>query len=295
MIAETRRWVIRDLRGFDETSRHGSSEPEGDRRIPDSLAELLFRFGRSKMEYWSDEDWEGLTLQALWRVCCDGVRDIPAFTTPAPLAIRHRDVLLEATGVDTDLLVDDRLIPFSAAFLDQGFAHWELPRRDEGFYLAFCSLYRLPWGPPDRWMGGLAEEAGRLLDEGIGPLESVLESLRILGVAKEEWERYLSATFLVLRGWAGMVRQIEARGDRVVRPVPQGSLVEFLAIRLLLTDSRWPTRPEPHSGSRLRSESSGAWPAGGSIHNGRTASNSGPSLCSNWPRSPVCHPMSSTA
>ena len=234
LIAETRRWVIRDLRGFDETSRHGSSEPEGDRRIPDSLAELLFRFGKSKMEYWSDEDWEGLTLQALWRVCCDGVRDIPAFTTPAPLAIRHRDVLLEATGVDTDLLVDDRLIPFCAAFLDQGFAHWELPRRDEGFYRAFCSLYRLPWGPPDRWMGGLAEEAGRLLDEGIGPLESVLESLRILGVAEEEWERYLSATFLVLRGWAGMVRQIEARGDRVVRPVPQGSLVEFLAIRLLL-------------------------------------------------------------
>jgi uncharacterized protein YbcC (UPF0753/DUF2309 family) len=31
-----------------------------------------------------------------------------------------------------------------------------------------------------------------------------------------------------------MVRQIEARGDRVVHPVPQGSLVEFLAIRLLL-------------------------------------------------------------
>ena len=31
LIAETRRWVIRDLRGFDETSRNGSSEPEGDR------------------------------------------------------------------------------------------------------------------------------------------------------------------------------------------------------------------------------------------------------------------------
>ncbi|MGA2702172.1 MAG: DUF2309 domain-containing protein [Isosphaeraceae bacterium] len=234
LIAETRRWVIRDLRGFDETSRNGSSNPAGDRTIPDSLAELLFRFGKSKMEYWSDEDWESLTLQALWRVCCDGVRDIPSFTTPPPLAVRHRDVLLEATGVDTDLLVDDRLIPLSAAFLDQGFAHWQLPRRDEGFYRAFCSLYRLPWGPPDRWMRGLAEEVGRLLDEGIGPLESALESLRILGVAKEEWERYVSATLLALRGWAGMVRQIEARGDRVVRPVPQGSLVEFLAIRLLL-------------------------------------------------------------
>jgi hypothetical protein len=234
LIAETRRWVIRDLRGFDETNRNGSPEPGGDRTIPDSIAELLFRFGKSKMEYWTDEDWESLTLQALWRVCCDGVRDIPSFSTPPPLAVRHRDVLLEATSVDTDLLIDDRLIPFSAAFLDQGFAHWELPRREEGFYRSFCSLYRQPWGPPDRWMRGLAEEAGRLLDEGIGPLESSLETLRILGVAKQEWERYVSATLLALRGWAGMVRQIEARGDRVVHPVPQGSLVEFLAIRLLL-------------------------------------------------------------
>src|SRR5208337_1070735 len=85
---------------IDETSRNGSSNPAGDRTIPDSLAELLFRFGKSKMEYWTDEDWESLTLQALWRVCCDGVRDIPSFTTPPPLAVRHRDVLLEATGVD---------------------------------------------------------------------------------------------------------------------------------------------------------------------------------------------------
>ena len=159
---------------------------------------------------------------------------LPSVHDAADLAIRHRDVLLEATGVDTDLLVNDRLIPFCAAFLDQGFAHWELPRRDEGFYAAFCSLYRQPWGPPDRWIRGLAVELGRLQDEGVGPLDSALESLRILGVAAVEWERYVSATLLALRGWSGMVRQIEARGDRVVHPVPEGSLVEFLAIRLLL-------------------------------------------------------------
>lgn len=132
-------------------------------------------------------------------------------------------------------------------------------------------------------------------DEEIGPLESALESLRILGVAKEEWERYLSATFLVLRGWAGMVRQIEARGDRVVRPVPQGSLVEFLAIRLLLDRFAVAYTARTSLGIETPVREFCAWPAGGSIHNGRTASNSGPSLCSNWPRSPVCHLMSSTA
>ncbi|HKM55903.1 MAG TPA: putative inorganic carbon transporter subunit DabA, partial [Isosphaeraceae bacterium] len=142
LIAETRRWVIRDLRVFSEATRGGSS-PEGKgRRIPESLSELLDRFDESRMEYWSDEAWEGFTLAALWRICCDGVRDLPTFATPPPLAVRHRDVLLEATGLDTDLLVNDRFIPFCAAFLDQGYANWELPRRDEGFFRAFCALYR---------------------------------------------------------------------------------------------------------------------------------------------------------
>jgi uncharacterized protein YbcC (UPF0753/DUF2309 family) len=238
MIAETRRWVIRDLRGGSDPflNGHGNEAPRRPRGqgVSESLTELLDRFRVSAIENWSDDRWESFTLQALWRVCCDGVRDVPAFTAPPPLAVRHRDVLLEATGVDTDLLVQDRLIPFCAAFLDQGLAHWTLPGRDEGFYRSFCSLYRLPGGPPDRWLRGLDAEAGRLLDEGIGPLESIRESLTILGVVEEEWERFLSATLLALRGWAGMVQQVEIRGDRAVRPVPAGSLVEFLAVRLLL-------------------------------------------------------------
>src|SRR5690606_38652344 len=45
---------------------------------------------------------------------------------------------------------------------------------------------------------------------------------------------YLAATALALRGWAGMVRQIEERPDRVpTHPVP-ATLAEFMAIRLLL-------------------------------------------------------------
>ena len=33
---------------------------------------------------------------------------------------------------------------------------------------------------------------------------SIQESLAILGVAEEEWDRFLSATLLALRGWGGM-------------------------------------------------------------------------------------------
>ncbi|HEY5311851.1 MAG TPA: putative inorganic carbon transporter subunit DabA, partial [Pirellulales bacterium] len=227
LISETRRWVMRDLRGG----------PPGQRQRnvgPGSLAELIDRFGESTMENWSDDDWEGFTLQALWRVCCEGVRHLPQFTTPPTRSDRHRDVLLEATGTDADSLVHGKLLPLVAAFLDQGFARWQLPRRDEGFYRSFCRLYRRGGGPPDRWLRGLQRELARLDDQNIGPLESIGESLDLLGVAAAEWDAFMTATVLALRGWAGMAAQLELRGDRAVRPVPPGSLVDFVAVRLIL-------------------------------------------------------------
>jgi uncharacterized protein YbcC (UPF0753/DUF2309 family) len=233
LIAETRRWVMRDLRGGHERNR-GAAGASARQPAPASLAELLARFGESRIENWSDDDWESFTLQALWRICRDGVRGLPPYTPASPASVRHRDLLLEATGADADALVNGVLIRFCAAFLDQGLAAWPLPHREEGFYRAFCRLYRQPAGPPDRWLRRLAPELRRLDEQGIDPLESIRESLQALGVERKEWEPFLRATLLALRGWAGMLQQIELREDRVVKPLPRGSLVEFLAVRLLL-------------------------------------------------------------
>src|ERR1043165_1804624 len=130
LIAETRRWVMRDLRGGNEAHRNGTAaKRRTNERVPDALVGLFARFGESALESWSEEDWEGFTLQALWRICCEGVHDIPPELPPAPIAERHRDLLLKATGEDIDPLVNEVLIRFCAAFLDQGFAHWQLPRQ----------------------------------------------------------------------------------------------------------------------------------------------------------------------
>jgi uncharacterized protein YbcC (UPF0753/DUF2309 family) len=143
-------------------------------------------------------------------------------------------MLLEATSADADLRVHDLLIRFCGAFLDQGLAQWTLPHREEGFYRAFCAVFRQRGGPPGRWFRALTREMTRLDDEHIGPLESIRESLDILGVPEPEWDAYLSATLLALRGWAGMVHFLEQRSDRAVQPVPPDSLIEFLAVRLVL-------------------------------------------------------------
>ncbi|MBI3863848.1 MAG: DUF2309 domain-containing protein [Planctomycetia bacterium] len=232
LISETRRWVMRDLRrGTEPESSNSTLHRSAD--VSQGLSDLLDRF-ESAIENWSDDDWEGFTLQALWRVCCDGVRSLPAFGSGPALPVRHRDLLLEATGADPDLLVNDLLIRFVGAFLDQGLASREMPLHDEGFFRAFCTLYSQPLGPPVRWLRGLSRELRRLLDLQLSPLESIYESIQALGVPRDDWQKLVSSTLLSLRGWGGMVRQIELRGDRSVRPVPTGSLVEFLAIRLLL-------------------------------------------------------------
>lgn len=233
MIETTRHWVMRDVRdgSVNDPTRHASRTERG---IRDMLADLFQQFGASSIETWDSRTWEAFSLHVLWRICRHGVHGIRTFDSPVPPPVRHRDLLWEVAGADTDRLINEPLIRFCAAFLDQGFTHWHLPYRELGFYRAFCKLYRQPVGPPDAWLHGLSRELGRLEDAGIGPLDSILESFDILGIDEPEWESFISATLLALRGWAGMIQQVEIRSDSVAHAIPQGSLVEFLAIRLIL-------------------------------------------------------------
>jgi uncharacterized protein YbcC (UPF0753/DUF2309 family) len=219
LVSETRRWALRDLRGG-----HG----------PAGLSDLLARFGTRDAEAWDPEAWEAFTLQALWRLCRAGAETVEPATQQAVMPVRHRDLLVEVTGSDPDLLVHDLLIKFCAAFLDQGLAHWALPGRGSGFFRSFRDLFALPSGAPERWRRGLAAELARQRDAHADPVDSAAESLRLLGVPDAEWDEYIAATLLALRGWAGILRFLEERGDRAVLPAPPGSLVEYLAVRLIL-------------------------------------------------------------
>jgi uncharacterized protein YbcC (UPF0753/DUF2309 family) len=222
-IEETRHWVL------DEAAQNGR-----DPKFHDWLARHVNRLGRASIGGWSEAKWERLTLQILWRICRDGVDGVPMPPAAPPFAVRHRDLVLAATGQDSDLLVHDLLGRYCAAFLDQGLSHWPLPYRDQGFFRAFSALYRQRGGPPDLWLRGLSCELDRLGRAGLSPAESVVESLRLLGVPQAEWDTFMPATLLALRGWAGMMHQMETRGDRSAYPAPAESLLEFLAVRLLL-------------------------------------------------------------
>ncbi len=224
MIERTRQWILRD---------YIDGQARAQVRKTDGIPSLIAQFGASAIERWTDRAWEAFTLHALWRVCHTGVHGVEPFSGAAPPPFRHRDLLLLATGRDTDVLVDEVLIRFCAAFLDQGLAGWSLPGRPAGFFRSFADLYG-EGRPVAPWLRGLPAELGRLVRAATSPLESVDESLRLLGVAAAERGDYVAGTLLALRGWAGMLRQMETNAEWTAHPAPPGTLHEYLAVRLIL-------------------------------------------------------------
>ncbi|MBA3483501.1 MAG: DUF2309 family protein [Pirellulales bacterium] len=106
MTEMTRRWIMRDFRNG-RTHAPASSHPP---QLQSTVAELLDGFGVENIEQWGDADWEPFSLQLLWRACYVGVQSAHRNAKPPARPERHRDVLLAATGHDSDELVNDVLL-----------------------------------------------------------------------------------------------------------------------------------------------------------------------------------------
>ena len=182
---------------------------------------------------------ERKAVRHLWDACVSAAasaQDGPAQSgRDGGALVRHRDLLVAATGIDSDAWVHPVLIRFIAGYLDQGLAHWAMPHRERGLHGCFIDLYGTPLaarcGP---WARALPQIVADDRQTGRTPIASVQHSLTALGVADVEREEYVTATLLTLRGWAGMVRQIEERPDRVPAKEVPATLVDYLAVRLLL-------------------------------------------------------------
>ncbi len=244
MVAAAREWVQRELRSdFNQLESH----------IRVQLYSLLHqRSGFRSLAHWGDSEWESFTLHLLWRVCNAGVAAATerlASAPPAQLEYRRlRDVLLQSTGRDADRLVDEVLIRFTAAFLDQGFADWDLPGRELGYFHSFAQLFSSSTAPLAPWLRGLPSELREVLESRVSPAESIVGSLTHFGVAETELDDFALHSLLALRGWAGLIWQMETNAPWTPLPAPTGTLEGFLAVRLILeryalrylTRQEWP-------------------------------------------------------
>ena len=173
----------------------------------------------------------------LWHACVEAVSMARPSIVHLPPPVRMRDLILAADPrLDTDALVHPLLIRLTAAFLDQGVASWGMPDREAGLLAAVAGTYGGGLGPVEPWSRDLprrlASLVPRLADDHLAT-DVIAEELRHLGAPEEQWPGLITASLLALRGWAGMIHQLERRPDRApVRQLPC-RLTEFLALRLL--------------------------------------------------------------
>lgn len=229
MIDETRGWLSRDPQARELVEQWGLLPPGKD------LQEALGGF--------SFQQWEGFTLRALWEMCQAGVRQAgvrkagvrkqPQIALGTIRSAPQASALHQQLGEDTDRLVHEVLIRLCSLFLDQGLAAAPLPQRQRGFYASFIELYGTRFSPLPSWLRGLPAVLAE--HRNLPPLESMQRSLQTLGVCSpEKVDEFIIGRALALRGFAGMLWQLESRTPWARLPVPAGTLEEFLAVRLML-------------------------------------------------------------
>ena len=131
--------------------------------------------------------------------------------------------------LDTQIVqqINDQLIKWCEAYLDEGHATWAMPGREKGLYGAWKALAVHEWSPC-----GIVDSRKKISRLPEHPEDALLESLNALGIPTELRQDYLSLQLTALPGWAGFIKwRAEERDYPWQQAYPVG-LVKFLAIRL---------------------------------------------------------------
>lgn len=123
--------------------------------------------------------------------------------------------------------INDQLIKWCEAFLDEGHATWSMPEREKGLYGAWKRLASEEWA-----LFGIGDNRRKIARLPDYPEDALLESLDALGIPSELRQDYLSLQLTALPGWAGFIKWRGEERDYPWQRAYPASLVKFLAIRL---------------------------------------------------------------
>lgn len=167
----------------------------------------------------------------LFDFCLSQIPEAPAVEAHMPA--RVRDGILAASGIDMDDVVHPLLIKICSAFLDQGLAYWPMPNRQKGLWWAALDLLRQPMTLLPASLEKLPGLIPGAMQMASG--EAVLSMLDALGVDAGSQAAFLQAELLALPGWAGLIHQLEQDPSLAPHERVPASLMDFLALRLILT------------------------------------------------------------
>jgi uncharacterized protein len=133
------------------------------------------------------------------------------------------------SGVSLVEQINNQMIKWVAAFVDEGLAGWEMPLRSKGFLLAWRDLTQ--WDQSGRLLGipDFQQKIQELSDE---PEEIIVWCLNRLGVSQAQWKAYLSRELSQLPGWTRYIRWLGEHPRYHAQRKHPIDTRQYLAVRL---------------------------------------------------------------
>ena len=161
-----------------------------------------------------------------------GLEDLP-FEQAALVAERFKTI--DRQGLAGREAVNRELIKWCSVFFDEGQSAIPMPNAHLGLYRAFADL-----APFDRGLKRFRGAHAWLASLPQSPEAAIAECLERLRIPADQTEEFFRQAFAALPGWSGHVKWHErwrSRGEAAMRPA---TLLDFLAVRLVLTCLLWP-------------------------------------------------------
>ncbi len=205
-----------------------------DERIGQILQSLLQDFGASRIEHWSQQDWQAFTLHFIVAfMSAWGARDRASQST-LQLAVRPRDRAMAAGASDPDLLAHD---VFEFVFpLRSWIKALRVGRCQIATQVSItrsCIFSHVPSVLSTRWLRRLESLVTEEATLELTPQASIERSLADLGISHEA-TMFHPADLCWRYRLGGMMLQMETNAAWTIRPAPSGTLEQFLAVRLML-------------------------------------------------------------
>jgi uncharacterized protein YbcC (UPF0753/DUF2309 family) len=125
--------------------------------------------------------------------------------------------------------INEQMIKWCSAFLDEGEASWTMPDRQHTFYRAWKRLARYD---ASLRLLGVADAAQKIDALGDRPEEAVLDSLAVMGIPKSAWESYFALHLSAMPGWTGYIKWRSEEQHHPWQARYPVDLVKYLAVRL---------------------------------------------------------------
>ncbi len=146
-----------------------------------------------------------------------------------------KQIAAVSDGVEGRESVNRELIKWCSTYFDEGQATIPMPVGDSGFYDAFRIL-----APFDARLSQHVGATKLLENLPESPEVAIRECLDDLAISLEQTEEFIRQSLAALPGWSGYVKWKEQWQNPPQNAKRRATLVEYVAVRLILTRILWP-------------------------------------------------------